>query len=77
MGDGDADAGDFGGPDFAPVTPAVESSAFGAPPTRPAALVLGPGFRGHVVLPASRPRPAAPPADDAPGGESGGAQDHA
>ncbi|MGC5029577.1 hypothetical protein [Micromonospora sp. DT229] len=67
MGDGDADAGDFGGPDFAPVIPAVESSAFGAPPASRAAIVLGPGFRGHVVLTASDPRPAAQPAGEDPG----------
>ena len=51
MGDGDAaDVGDLGGPDFAPAIPAAESSVVGAPPTNPA-IVLGPGYSGHVVLP--------------------------
>lgn len=52
MGDGDAtDAADLGGPDFAPAMPPVRSSAVGAPPSSPAAIVLGPGYSGHVVLP--------------------------
>ncbi|PMR59665.1 hypothetical protein C1A38_18465 [Verrucosispora sp. ts21] len=67
MGDGDADAGDFGGPDFAPAIPAAESSALGAPPAGHAAIVLGPGFRGHVILTTSDPRPAAQPAGEDPG----------
>lgn len=50
MGDGDAaDAADLGGPDFAPAIPTVESSVVGAPPTNQA-IVLGPGYSGHVVL---------------------------
>jgi hypothetical protein len=67
MGDGDAaDAGDLGGPDFAPAIPAVESSVVGAPPTKPA-IVLGPGYSGHVVLPRTpqqvRPLPPAASSD--------------
>lgn len=69
MGDGDADAGDFGGPDFAPAIPAAQSSAFGAPPTGRAAIVLGPGYHGHVVLTGSHPSRAAQPADEEPGSD--------
>lgn len=69
MGDGDADAGDFGGPDFAPAIPAAESSAFGAPPAGRAAIVLGPGYHGRVVLTTSHPRPAAQAADEEPGSD--------
>lgn len=57
MGDGDAaDAGDLGGPDFAPAIPAVESSVVGAPPTNGAAIVLGPGYSGQVILPGTPQR---------------------
>ncbi|MTK01875.1 hypothetical protein [Micromonospora sp. CP22] len=66
MGDGDADAGDFGGPDFAPAIPAVESSAFGAPPANRPAIVLGPGYRGQVVLTTSGTSATAQPEDEDP-----------
>ncbi|MFI6823113.1 hypothetical protein ACIBJE_19470 [Micromonospora sp. NPDC050187] len=59
MGDGDAaDAGDLGGPDFSPAAPAAHSSAVGAPPTSPV-IVLGPGYRGRIVLPRA-PEPGRP-----------------
>jgi hypothetical protein len=71
MGDGDAaDAGDLGGPDFAPAIPAVESSAVAAPPTNRAAIVLGPGYSGHVTLPRASHRVQPPP--PAEGGDLGG-----
>ncbi|TDC43293.1 hypothetical protein [Micromonospora sp. KC213] len=61
MGDGEAaDVADLGGPDFAPVIPPADSSVVGAPPPD-RGVVLGPGFRGHVVLPRAA-RPAPPPA---------------
>lgn len=71
MGDGDAaDAGDLGGPDFAPAIPAVESSVVGAPPTNGAAIVLGPGYSGQVLLPRTpqRVRPLPLVASDLGGG---------
>ncbi|SCL71262.1 hypothetical protein GA0070606_5666 [Micromonospora citrea] len=76
MGDGDAaDAGDVGGPDFAPVTPAVESSAFGAPPANRAAIVPGPGpgYRGRITLPrtAHQAPPPPPVAGSDPGNGAG------
>ncbi|TBL45040.1 MULTISPECIES: hypothetical protein [unclassified Micromonospora] len=58
MGDGDAaDPGDLGGPDFAPVVPVVQSSAFGAPPEHRATIILGPGYHGYAVLTRTPPQP--------------------
>lgn len=74
MGDGDAaDAGDLGGPDFAPAIPAAESSVVGAPPPNGAAIVLGPGYSGQVLLPRApqRVRPLPPVASGDLGGGAG------
>lgn len=66
MGDGDAaDAGDLGGPDFAPAIPAVESSVVGTPPTNGAAIVLGPGYSGQVLL-RRTPKRHLPPTSETP-----------
>ncbi|MGW4500548.1 hypothetical protein ACWENR_18285 [Micromonospora sp. NPDC004336] len=75
MGDGDAgDAGDLGGPDFAPAIPAAESSVVGTPPTNRAVIVPGPGYRGRITLSrrAHQPPPVAKEEEAAADGDPHG-----